>query len=120
MYVIEVAKPDQNPTFQKRAVDIYFPPEAAADFPVAMQVSEKYGVIYLVTKFGYIHLFDLETGAVIYRNRISSETIFVTSLHPQTGGIMGIDRKGRVSVLFELYQRKNNSNVNVLGSACYY
>jgi len=96
LYVIEVAKPDQNPTFQKRAVDIYFPPEAAADFPVAMQVSEKYGVIYLVTKFGYIHLFDLETGAVIYRNRISSETIFVTTLHPATGGIMGIDRKGRV------------------------
>jgi len=96
LYIIEVAKPDSSPAFQKRAVDIYFPPEAAQDFPVAMQVSEKYGIIYLITKFGYIHLLDLETGTLIYRNRISSDTIFVTSIHPATGGVLGIDRKGRL------------------------
>eukprot|EP01119_Soliformovum_irregulare_P023468 TRINITY_DN818_c0_g1_i1.p1 TRINITY_DN818_c0_g1~~TRINITY_DN818_c0_g1_i1.p1 ORF type:complete len:1708 (+),score=626.33 TRINITY_DN818_c0_g1_i1:60-5183(+) len=99
LYIIEVAKGDNSPTapvFQKKAVDVYFPPEAAADFPVAMQVSDKYGIIYLVTKFGYIHLFDLESGTLIYRNRISSETIFVTALHQQTGGIVGVDRKGRL------------------------
>lgn len=97
LYVIEVAKGDENgPAFTKRAVDIYFPPEAGADFPVAMQVSDKHGIIYLVTKFGYIHLFDLETGTLIYRNRISSDTIFVTAPHPASGGVVGVDRKGRV------------------------
>jgi len=96
LYIIEVAKPDASPAFQKKAVDIYFPPDAAQDFPVAMQVTEKYGIIYLITKFGYIHLLDLETGTLIYRNRISSETIFVTTLHPATGGVLGVARKGRL------------------------
>eukprot|EP01118_Nematostelium_gracile_P004199 TRINITY_DN1492_c0_g1_i3.p1 TRINITY_DN1492_c0_g1~~TRINITY_DN1492_c0_g1_i3.p1 ORF type:complete len:1689 (-),score=583.76 TRINITY_DN1492_c0_g1_i3:132-5015(-) len=96
LYIIEVAKPDSSPAFQKKAVDIYFPPEASADFPVAMQVSEKYGIIYLITKFGYIHLLDLESGTLIYRNRISTETIFVTCLHKATGGVLGVDRKGRL------------------------
>lgn len=95
LFVIEVAKGD-GPDFTKRAVDLFFPPDAAADFPVAMQISEKYNIIYVVTKFGYIHLFDLETGALIYRNRISSETIFVTALHRPTGGICGVDRKGQM------------------------
>lgn len=48
-----------------------FPPEAAGDFPVGLQVADKYGIIYVLTKFGYVHLFDLGTGALIYRNRIS-------------------------------------------------
>lgn len=81
--MIEVAKPDDSPAFQKRAVDVFSPPEAAADFPVAMQISTKYNIIYLVTKFGYAQLFDLETGTLIYRNRISSDTIFVTASHNQ-------------------------------------
>jgi len=99
VYVIEVQKPDDSPQFTRRSVDIYFPPEAAQDFPVAMQVSNKYNIIYLVTKFGYAHLFDLETGTLIYRNRISAETIFVTTPHLPTGGIVGVDRKGRVLLL---------------------
>jgi hypothetical protein len=27
-----------------------------------MQVSDKYGIIYLVTKFGYLYVLDVETG----------------------------------------------------------
>jgi len=96
LYIIEVAKPDENPAFQRRTVDVFFPPEAAQDFPVAMQSAPKYNIIYLITKFGYLHLFDLETGALIYRNRISSDTIFVTTSHEATGGVIGVDRKGRV------------------------
>jgi clathrin heavy chain len=75
---------------------VFFPPEAAADFPVAMQVSKKYDIIFLVTKFGFIHLYDLETGTCIYMNRISGDTIFVTTDLDSTGGIIGVNRKGQV------------------------
>jgi clathrin heavy chain len=85
-----------NSPFQKKAVDVYFPPEATNDFPVAMQVSKKHGIIYLVTKYGFIHLYDLETGACVYMNRISGETIFVTAEHEATNGIIGVNRKGQV------------------------
>ena len=30
--------PTGNSPFQKKAVDVFFPPEAQSDFPVAMQV----------------------------------------------------------------------------------
>ncbi|TPX15538.1 uncharacterized protein E0L32_004236 [Thyridium curvatum] len=96
LHVVEVDKPDANPAFAKKAVDVFFPPEATNDFPVAMQVSQKYGVIYLVTKYGFIHLYDLETGTCIFMNRISSETIFTTCPDSGSAGIIGINRKGQV------------------------
>merc|ERR1719167_1981090 len=82
--------------FQKKAVDVFFPPEAQNDFPVAMQVSQKYGVVYLITKYGYVHLYDIESGVCIYMNRISAETIFVTAPHEPSHGIIGVNRKGQV------------------------
>jgi len=96
LHIVEVDHQAPNPQFQKKAVDIYFPPEATNDFPVAMQVSRKYKVIYLVTKYGFIHLYDLETGTTIFMNRISSETIFTTAGDEDGSGIIGVNRKGQV------------------------
>jgi clathrin heavy chain len=99
IHVIEVqpgTKAEGTPPFGKKATDIYFPPEAAQDFPVAMQISSKYNMIYMVTKFGYLHLYDLETATLVYMNRISAETIFVTAAHEASGGIVGVNRKGQV------------------------
>ncbi|RDA91082.1 hypothetical protein CP533_2985 [Ophiocordyceps camponoti-saundersi (nom. inval.)] len=96
LHIVEVAHAQPNPVFQKRAVDVYFPPEAPNDFPVALQISQKYGVIFMVTKYGYIHLYDLETGTLIFMNRISSETIFTSCLDDASSGLLGINRKGQV------------------------
>merc|ERR1712223_1213713 len=97
LHIIEVGNPPSgNQAFQKKAVDVFFPPEAQNDFPVAMQVSPKHGVVYLITKFGYVHLYDIESGVCIYMNRISAETIFVTAPYENTNGIIGVNRKGQV------------------------
>ena len=96
LHVVEIDHQQGNPVFVKRNVDVYFPAEATNDFPVAMQVSQKYSIIYLVTKYGFIHLYDLETGQVIFMNRISSETIFTTCADSEAAGIVGINRKGQV------------------------
>ena len=61
-----------------------------------MQVSKRHGIVYLVTKYGFIHLYDLESGACIYMNRISGETIFVTAEHEASNGIIGVNKKGQV------------------------
>lgn len=61
-----------------------------------MQISKKYDIIYLITKFGYIHLYDIESGICIYMNRISADTIFVTAMYDPTSGIIGVNRKGQV------------------------
>jgi clathrin heavy chain len=40
LHIIEVGQPPAgNQPFPKKAVDVFFPPEAQNDFPVAMQVS---------------------------------------------------------------------------------
>ena len=96
LHIVEIDHNPANPAFQKKAMDVFFPPEAVNDFPVAMQVSERYSIIFLVTKYGFIHLYDLETGVCIYMNRISGETIFVTADHKATSGIIGVNRKGQV------------------------
>ena len=62
-----------------------------------MQTSAKQGVIYLVTKYGYVHVLDLESGALIYMNRISADTMFVTAPYEPTSGIIAVNRKGQVS-----------------------
>ena len=61
-----------------------------------MQVSQKNSIVYLITKYGYVHLYDLESGVCIYMNRISAETIFVTAPHEPSNGIIGVNRKGQV------------------------
>jgi clathrin heavy chain len=96
LHVVEIDHAQANPAFPKRQVDVYFPQEATNDFPVAMQVSQKYGLVYLVTKYGFIHLNDLETGQNIFVNRISSETIFITAPTSDSTGLVGVNRKGQV------------------------
>ncbi|KAL0267213.1 UNVERIFIED_CONTAM: hypothetical protein PYX00_009551 [Menopon gallinae] len=76
LHIIEVGQPPAgNQPFTKKTVDVFFPPETQNDFPVAMQVSSKYDVIYLIT---------------------NSDTIFVTAPHESSGGIIGVNRKGQV------------------------
>lgn len=96
LHIVEVDHAEANPVFPKKAVDVYFPNEATNDFPVAMQVSQKYSVIYMVTKYGFIHLYDLESGQCLFMNRISTETIFITAGDSESAGLIGVNRKGQV------------------------
>ena len=59
-------------------------------------MSRKNNIVYLITKYGYVHLYDIETGTLIYQNRISADTIFVTAQHDASNGIIGVNRRGQV------------------------
>lgn len=82
--------------YQKKTVDIFFPPDATNDFPIAIQISEKYGVIYLLTKYGFIHLYELETGTNLFVNRITAESVFTATSYDSKNGIACINKKGQV------------------------
>ncbi|OJA13783.1 hypothetical protein AZE42_12645, partial [Rhizopogon vesiculosus] len=96
LHVVEINHTAPDPVFVKKAVDVFSPPEAPNDFPVDMQVSKKHGIIFLVTKYSFIHLYDLDSGTCVYMNRISGDTIFVTAEHEATNGIIGVNKKGQV------------------------
>lgn len=46
-------------------------PDAVGDFPVLMQVAPKYGIIFVITKFGYLFMFEASRAALIYRQKIT-------------------------------------------------
>ena len=76
----------------KKQAELFFPPEFADDFPVAMQISEKYGLVYVITKLGLLFVYDLATATAVYRNRISPDPIFLTAAAPSNGGFYAINR----------------------------
>ena len=83
----------------KKNVELFFPAEFADDFPVSMQISEKYGLVYVITKLGLLFVYDLQTATAVYRNRISPDPIFLTAISPTTGGFYAVNRWVNVQVL---------------------
>ncbi|TKY47560.1 Clathrin heavy chain 1 [Spatholobus suberectus] len=98
LHVIELGAQPGKPSFTKKQADLFFPPDFADDFPVAMQISHKYSLIYVITKLGLLFVYDLETATAVYRNRISPDPIFLTSEATSVGGFYAINRRGQVLV----------------------
>lgn len=96
LQIVEYDQPDNGPNFTKKIVDIWYPPEVLGDFPTAVLVSKKYGVIFVVTKYGFAHLYELETGVVFYTFRLSSSTVFTTTTTSDSTGFIGINSHGQV------------------------
>ncbi|CAJ2653424.1 unnamed protein product [Trifolium pratense] len=96
LHVIELGAQPGKPSFSKKQADLFFPPDFADDFPVAMQISHKYNLIYVITKLGLLFVYDLETATAVYRNRISPDPIFLTSEATSAGGFYAINRRGQV------------------------
>lgn len=80
----------------KRNAELFFPAEFADDFPVSLQISDKYGLVYVITKLGLLFVYDLETATAVYRNRISPDPIFLAVGSESTGGFYAINRRGQV------------------------
>ncbi|XP_024023044.1 clathrin heavy chain 1 [Morus notabilis] len=96
LHIIELGAQPGKPSFTKKQADLFFPPDFADDFPVAMQISHKYSLIYVITKLGLLFVYDLETATAVYRNRISPDPIFLTAEASSLGGFYAINRRGQV------------------------
>eukprot|EP00246_Nothoceros_aenigmaticus_P001174 TRINITY_DN1157_c0_g1_i1.p1 TRINITY_DN1157_c0_g1~~TRINITY_DN1157_c0_g1_i1.p1 ORF type:complete len:1698 (-),score=398.34 TRINITY_DN1157_c0_g1_i1:654-5747(-) len=96
LHIIELGAQPGKPSFSKKQADLFFPPDFADDFPVAMQISQKYSLIYVITKLGLLFVYDLETATAVYRNRISPDPVFLTADAPSVGGFYAINRRGQV------------------------
>jgi len=98
LFIREIGRdPNMGPPFGVTPQDIPIAPDAAADFPVAMQIDQKDEIAFLITKMGYCFLFDLHSGTTIYRGRVTQETVFVSCAQESTGAVFGITvRRGQV------------------------
>lgn len=100
LYVMEVPqsnKPQNIPAFQRQIVPMQY--ADPTDFALAMQASDKHGIIYVVTKSGLLYLYDVEKAFLLYQSHVTTDTIFITAQHSSTNGMIGITRSGQVVVV---------------------
>lgn len=98
LFVMEVGRdPSKGAPFRLQPTVIPVPPEAAADFPVSLVIDAKDDVAFLLSKMGFVYLFDIASGKTMFRTRITQETVFVTCPQSSTGMVFGITvRTGKV------------------------
>eukprot|EP01041_Mallomonas_annulata_P003267 gene3267-6467_t len=98
--VMEVGREKNSPgSLRVSPQNLPMSPDATNDFLVSMTVSSKYagGLAFMVSKLGFMYLVDVYSGKTIYRTRITTDTVFVTTEHTASGGVLGITaRKGQV------------------------
>lgn len=99
LFVMEVGRDKDAPgaAFRLTPQQIPTPAEVGqVDFPVSMQAGPGQGVLYMVSKMGFLYLFDVYTGKCLYRAQITRGTVFVTTALTE-GGILAITaRQGQV------------------------
>ncbi|CAH1800893.1 unnamed protein product [Owenia fusiformis] len=66
------------------------------DFPISLQVSTTYGLLFMVSKYGTFYLYDLETACCIFWVRISDDVVFSTTPTSNQDGILGVSRNGQI------------------------
>ncbi|XP_055862218.1 clathrin heavy chain 1-like [Biomphalaria glabrata] len=66
------------------------------DFPVSLQISVDYGLLFVVTKYGYLYMCDMETAMCLCCTRVSVDVIFAAVLNTNSQGILAITRGGQV------------------------
>jgi clathrin heavy chain len=71
LHIMEIGDPAPGQPKFKINTEITMAPDAIGDFPVLMQVAPKYGLIYIITKFGYFYLYETSRAALIYRHRLT-------------------------------------------------
>ena len=97
LFVMEVGfdKSSGGQPFKLQPQNVPFPQQALqqGDFPVSLTGSAKHQMLFLITRMGYLYMFDVHTGQMIYCNRISMETVFASAEDPSNGGVLGVTRK---------------------------
>ena len=93
---LSIAPPPEGFNKHKKVSEITYSPDVPSDFPVFMHVSSKYGVLYIMSKFGHMFLYELTTGALLFRQQISApqDSVFIGSKNSITDGILVISKSG--------------------------
>lgn len=61
-----------------------------------MHSVNKYGIILVVSKFGYLFAYEAANGFLIYRAKITDSWIFAAVRNPKTDGMICINRNGQM------------------------
>jgi clathrin heavy chain len=93
---MEIGTPAPGNGKFKVTVDIQMAQDAPGDFPILMQAAPKFGLVFMITKMGYLFMFETYKGSLIYRQRITDQLIFVAVRNTTTDGMICVSKAGQV------------------------
>lgn len=93
---MEIGNPNAGEAKFKRSAELAYPPDVQGDFPVLVHAVNKSGLIFVITKFGYLFVYEAANGYLIYRQRITDSWIFAGVRNPKTDGMIAINRNGQM------------------------
>ena len=94
VHVSEISAPPEGfPKFKKNQ-EIQYDPSTPGDFPISLVVAERYGLLYVVTKMGFVYLYEISSCEQIFKARISNQPIFVVAKNYTNDGILAMSKTG--------------------------
>ena len=69
---------------------------APNDFPVLMDVLPQYGVIFLACNSGNLFIFEITKGILIFKCKVSEESLLFSAHNSNTGGMLYINKGGKL------------------------
>ena len=61
-----------------------------------MQDCPKYGVVFIITKMGFLYMYEVSTAALLYRQKVTDQLCFVATRNEKTDGMIVINRAGQI------------------------
>jgi clathrin heavy chain len=100
---MEIGNPAPGQQKIKKSADIQM--QQDGDFPVLMQDCPKFGTLFIITKMGFLYMYEVSTAALLYRQKITDQLCFVATRNANTDGMIVINRSGQI---FSLNVEENN------------
>ncbi|KRX74457.1 Clathrin heavy chain [Trichinella sp. T6] len=82
-------------SFVKKAISFSFPQRRRDDFPVAMQANDKYGILFVITSHGYLHVFDVNDSICLYEGMFTSYPVVLLTAY-KDNGIVCVNEMGYI------------------------
>lgn len=97
LFIMEIGRDKALPGgFKVAPQAIPLAADATNDFPVTMNCSSKHQLVYLITKMGYVYVFDIFSGKALHRARITQDTVFASTENKASGGVLAVTRRGQL------------------------
>ena len=78
----------------KVAVDVQM--AGGNDFPVLMDILDRFGVIFLATNSGNLFIYEITKGILIFKCKVSEDSLLFSAHNSTTGGMMYINKSGKL------------------------
>ncbi|KAH3765970.1 clathrin heavy chain family protein [Pelomyxa schiedti] len=97
LYILDLVPGDPSNPFPRKMLEFQYTSDTY-DFPVGVQVC-KQEMAFVITKAGYLNVFQLSTGAALCHKRFTLDTVFLTLPSTDTSAFVAVTRKGQALTL---------------------